>query len=121
MTREQIDAIERLLAKATPGPWELECPIDDDNPWIVEAGKPTYEWRCLAMVTRSGDEIKATEGGANGDLLISLRNNAAELLDAARRALELEEALEYAASDKASPLQDGRRELLLRALQGWRR
>lgn len=96
MTREQLDALEALAEKATPGPWELECPIDDDNPWIVEAGKPTYEWRCLAMVTKSGDGINATEGSANGDLVIGLRNNATELLAAARRALELEEHIKTA-------------------------
>lgn len=97
MTREQIDAIERLLAKATPAPWGIETPIDDDNPWIVEADKPSYDWRCLAMVTKADDDINVTEGSANADLLIALRNNAQALLAAARRALELEEALEWMA------------------------
>lgn len=108
MTREQLDALENLAKKATPGPWELECPIDDDNPWIVEAGKPTYEWRCLAMVTKSGDGINATEGSANGDLVTGLRNNATELLAAARRALELEEALEWAIGNSTALYKMGR-------------
>ena len=88
MTREQIDAIERLEAKATAGPGDVEYPIDDENPWIVEAGKPTHDWRCLAMVTKADDDINVTEGSANADLLIALRNNAKALCAAARSALE---------------------------------
>lgn len=34
----------------TPGPWSVEDPLGPEALWIVEAGKQTYEWRCIAMV-----------------------------------------------------------------------
>jgi len=34
----------------TPGPWIVEDPLGPEALWIVEAGKQTYEWRCIAMV-----------------------------------------------------------------------
>ena len=100
MTKEQIEALKALLAKATPGPWEIECPIDDDAPRFVEAGKQSYEMRCLGEITRASDDINAPEGSANVDLLLALRNNADALCDLALEALELREALEWMASEQ---------------------
>ena len=61
MTREQIDAIERLLTKATPAPWELECPIDDENPWIVEAASWLERgWISESTSARSAIKFRGT-------------------------------------------------------------
>ena len=58
-----------MSAKHTPGPWAVEGPMGEDHPWIVEAGRPTYEWRCIASVTADGDEIGPLEGMANARLI----------------------------------------------------
>lgn len=41
--------------KHTPGPFTIETPMGDDDPWIVEAGKQSHEWHCLAIIP-AGDE-----------------------------------------------------------------
>lgn len=33
----------------TPGPFDVESPMDDEL-WIVEAGKESYEWRVIASL-----------------------------------------------------------------------
>lgn len=39
------------MTKHTPGPYIIENPMGEEyGLWIVEAGKQTYEWRCLASV-----------------------------------------------------------------------
>ncbi len=61
----------------TSGPWDVETPMGDESPWIVQAGKPTHEWRCIAML--DGDDIPMLEMEANcrliaaaPDLLVAL-------------------------------------------------
>jgi hypothetical protein len=41
--------------KHTPGPWTIETPMGDDLPWLVQADKPTYEWRCIAQLSLEED------------------------------------------------------------------
>lgn len=33
----------------TPGPWTVEDPMEGEW-WIVQANKPTYEWRTIASI-----------------------------------------------------------------------
>lgn len=71
--------------KWTPGRWTIEDPMGPENLWIVEAGKQTYEWRCIAMVPHDDNEeddggprISAEMQRANAALLV----NAKRLYDA---------------------------------------
>lgn len=67
------------MSEHTPGPWTVEDPLGPETLWIVEDGKETYEWRCIAMVCRddppnSGGEetdkpILAHEQAANARLI----------------------------------------------------
>lgn len=69
--------------KHTPGPWTIETPMGDENPWIVEAGKQAYEFRCIAIIPceRDGDEIPIPEARANAALMVA----APDLLAAAMK------------------------------------
>lgn len=70
-------------ARHTPGPWTIEQPLHFALS-IVEAGKPTSEWRFIADIPLpdtdgGGDEIPLTEAQANArlvaaapDLLVAL-------------------------------------------------
>jgi len=90
MTREQIDAIERLLAKATPGPWWMQREYDGGR--TVCSMRHQTETVCVNKASHvEGNPWDAHWDNAN--LIQELRNNAEALLAAARRALELEEAL----------------------------
>lgn len=92
MTREQIEAIERLLAKATPGPWWAQREYDGGR--TVCNMRHQTETVCINKATH-------VEGNPwdkhwdNANLIQELRNNAAALIAAAREALELREALEW--------------------------
>lgn len=96
MTREQIEAIERLLAKATPGPWWAQREYDGGR--TVCNMRHQTETVCINKATH-------VEGNPwdkhwdNANLIQELRNNAAALIAAAREALELREALEFLASE----------------------
>lgn len=63
------------MAKHTQGPWTVETPMGDETPWIVEAGKASYEWRTIAIVPMpedgEADEIPAPEARANLRLMIA--------------------------------------------------
>lgn len=60
-----------MASKFTPGPWTIEDPMGPDNLWIVEAGKETHEWRCIAMVPCDGedDSVPKREASANAKLI----------------------------------------------------
>jgi hypothetical protein len=51
-----------MTTKFTPGPWAIEYPMGEDNPWIVQDNLPTYEWSCIAMVTRDEEEDRDAKG-----------------------------------------------------------
>ena len=53
--------------KWTPGPWAIETPMGDE-PWIVEAGKASHEWHCLALVPEDED-LPGIEKEANARLI----------------------------------------------------
>lgn len=56
----------------TPGPWELQDPMGNEELWVVEQGRQPYNWRCIATVTIVGGEIgdiTPTEGSANARLI----------------------------------------------------
>ncbi|MEQ8395019.1 hypothetical protein [Thalassobaculum sp.] len=75
-------------SKHTQGPWVIEDPMGPESLWIVEAGKQTYEWRCIAMVCRdddievSGPKISAREQNANARLIASAPAMAEALAEA---------------------------------------
>lgn len=64
----------------TAGPFVVEDPMGDDHPWIVEAGKASHEWRCLAMVTADDEEIGHEEGMANAQLFAAAPDMHAALI-----------------------------------------
>jgi hypothetical protein len=93
MTRELIDAIEQLEAQATAGPWWAQREYDGGR--TVCQMRHQDELVCLNRAAHvEGNPWEAHWNNAN--LIQELRNNAKALLAAARRALELEEALEEA-------------------------
>lgn len=99
MTREQLDALEALEAKATPGPWWAQREYDGGR--TVCQMRHLGERVCLKKASHvGGDPWDAAWENAN--LVEALRNNAAALIAAAREALELREALEFAAGDRCS-------------------
>lgn len=91
LTREQIEHVRDLLAKATPRPWLKK-----------HAGSQDEIWSNRGLVA----EMSLYPHGsvlvdANASLIEELINNADALLAAAEEALELREALEYAADKQA--------------------
>lgn len=66
----------------TPGPWEIETPMGDETPWIVQAGAQPYEWDALAMIPTTGDG-SSPHALANARLIAA----APELLEALREGL----------------------------------
>jgi hypothetical protein len=61
------------MPQHTPGPWTVEDPMGPKSLWIVEAGKPTHEWRCIAMVfsddPKDPNPILSDEQQANARLI----------------------------------------------------
>lgn len=82
MTCADIARLRDLLAIATAGPWEIErC---DWQTIIVRPGRGPR--RRIASV--GGSAALGHNGPADADLIIALRNAAAELLDLAAKAIE---------------------------------
>ena len=105
MTREQLDALEKLAKKATPGPWWVQREYDGGR--TVCQMRHQTETVCVNKASHvDGDPWDAHLDNAN--LIEALRNNATELLALARRALELEEALEWFAKQGDSELDEFR-------------
>ena len=91
MTREQLDALEALAKKATPGPWLVQREYDGGR--TVCQMRHQAETVCVNKASHvDGDPWDAHLDNAN--LIEALRNNAAALIAAAREALELRKALE---------------------------
>lgn len=76
---EELDRLESLLAKATPGPWDVV--IDPDGPPRVYRGRSGG-----FCVSDRADHLRAD---ADAGLIVGLRNAAPALLAAAREAEEL--------------------------------
>lgn len=78
----------------TAGPWAVESPMGDgpgDVLWIVEAGKPTYDWRPIATVCSCDPEnddglpkITIEEREANARLIVAAPDLDKALLDLAQ-------------------------------------
>lgn len=77
----------------TAGPWAVEDPMGADiGLWIVEAGKQTYEWRCIALVCQDDptndedrDPVRPITGGeqeANAAFIIRACNSYDDLVKA---------------------------------------
>jgi|SRR5581483_1084374 len=85
MNGEHTKPAPERLAQHTPGPWSVEQPLDFELS-IVEANKPTYEWKFIANVPtsqefdfpRSTAEANARLIAAAPDLLALARQYAAE-------------------------------------------
>ena len=88
--------LDRLHAAATAGEWAAEYPINEQTAWIIEAQKPAYEWRLLAMVTEYDEEVSPNEGKANLDFILAAHNHYPALAAEIRRLRE--EAAEHDAS-----------------------
>lgn len=91
-TPTSLDALEALLAKATPGEWKaapfssaVGCPI-------TAQPDPKRNTVVLAGVHGAFRDDYAAEVQANAALIVALRNAAPDLIAKARRAEELEAA-----------------------------
>ena len=99
LTAEQIDALEKLEAASTAGPWhaDIDDPESSDPCWTSKLYGPGQF--CIGEEP-GGNEV------ACANLIVALRNSARELLAAARRERrqaeqirELEERLARADED----------------------
>jgi len=63
----------------TLGPWTVEYPMEFELA-IVEANKPTYEWRFIATIDHGGDNFPTHVAVANARLIAA----APDLLSAAK-------------------------------------
>lgn len=89
------------MAKHTPGPWTIEDPMGEAIPWIVEAGKETYEWRCLAMVPCDEHKMPLAEAKANLKVIKAAPTMVEALLKVARASSRDEQLLALAAAKAA--------------------
>lgn len=100
----------------TPGPWELQDPMGDEELWVVEQGRQPYDWRCIATVAIVGGEIgdiTPTEGNANARLIAA----APDLLAALEAHLEYRNSgLGGSSSKKAQEMRARRWDLTEAAL-----
>ena len=84
MTPAELDEIEQLLKKATPGPWH------PDGGYIyadVKNGRPGGETIIKCDYARASYEVPSKD---NASLIVLLRNHAPALLAAARRVARIE-------------------------------
>ena len=81
MSDIDIAALRRLLAEASPGPWEYDgVPVDDSHWTVAEIARGAP----LPMIEVPGSEAK--DANADAALIVALRNAASELLDRLERA-----------------------------------
>lgn len=88
-----------MTVKYTPGPWAIEDPMGPETPWIVEANKPTHEWRCIAILET--DDFSPAEARANHKLLVAAPTMAEALLKVARAGTRDEQLVALAAAKHA--------------------
>ncbi len=90
-----------LLAGTTPGPWVVEDPLSFELS-IVEAGKPTHEWRFIASCSLpDGDDDQTFTGReiyANARLIAAAPDLARENVELRAEREALREALKQVAS-----------------------
>jgi len=76
------------MSKHTPTPWEIQDPMCDDL-WLVETGKETYEWRCIASVQATpadeGSPLSRAEMWANAAFIVKAVNSHDALVKALER------------------------------------
>ena len=83
MSDIDIAELRRLLAEASPGPWEYDgVPVDDSHWTVAEIARGAP----LPMIEVPGSEAK--DANADAALIVALRNAAPELLDRLERAEE---------------------------------
>jgi hypothetical protein len=87
------------MAKYTPGPWTIEDPMGPETPWIVEAGKPTHEWRCIAILET--ERFGLIEARANHRLLVAAPTMAEALLKVVRAGSRDQQLVALAAAKSA--------------------
>ena len=104
----------RAKRSHTPGPWSVEDPIEGELS-IVEANKPTHEWKFIATVyLREGndpDEFPHAVSEANARLIAA----APDLLQAIEDVVESWDSDQY-----ESPLGRKVREAMAKAKGDWR-
>lgn len=81
-------------------PWAIETPLGNETPWLVEAGTPSSEWRCIAQVCADGvhgdGEIALKEGTANAEFLVHAANTYYDLIAALKDARQfIENGVDY--------------------------
>lgn len=92
--------------KHTPGPWEVQTPMGDGAPWIVQSGKQAYEWEAIAALGDCLEDLNprsvaARTIAANAARIVSCVNACEgiadpsaikDVVEAAKRHLEAYEA-----------------------------
>lgn len=101
MTRDEIQRIREMEAKATPGPWDGSY-MEPDGTVCVVAGAPparnadgrlTADWLATFDWQDGDGDTEAETNENNAALTATLRNNAVALLDAAEERDRLAAAL----------------------------
>lgn len=101
MTPAQITELRKLLAEATPGPWECF----QANPALICISGCGYG--NFAQVSISGRKDTLAMDTANAAIIATAVNALPSLLDAAEREQKLREALEAAANELTRLIERG--------------
>lgn len=90
-TETKHEELRELHEAATPGPWCVEEPMDQEL-WIVQDGLETYDWYPLATCPwpDDGEGVPRKAVKANADLITHLRNNVEHYIAQDARTAELE-------------------------------
>jgi hypothetical protein len=83
-----LDRLERMLAAATPGPWEAaKLGPSGEIPAVIQ--RDDGDWVPIAYFSGDDGEGKASDFDQNQPLIVALRNSAPALIRLARAAVRL--------------------------------
>lgn len=115
MTKEQLDGLEGLCARASRAPLEIHR-YDDDSGcinWQIQQVIAHEEEPAVVICNVRDDDNRRARADATA--LVELRNNAATLIAQARRCIELEERIAKVAEtlELTAPPADSRPDAVL--------
>lgn len=83
-TTETIAKLRKLLAEATPGPWETDAwprvdDVSEDVHFIRGVGQQKNQW--IASCPEADDGVQLLRNMDNAELIVAMRNELPALLD----------------------------------------